>query len=77
MIKTFKAGLSYFCRSVCDHNCVWTFSVVSRTNKTIKTACGKTMRINKPLTDYNQAETVFPLGRCSMSPILTADKVVA
>lgn len=75
MIKSFEAGKAYFCRSACDHNCTWTFTVASRTAKTIKTACGKTLRIHAKLTDYNKAETVFPLGNYSMAPILTAEKI--
>ena len=73
----FEAGKTYACRSVCDYECVWTFTIASRTDKTIKTACGKTLRINATLTAMNNAESVFPRGRYSMAPILTADKLVA
>lgn len=77
MTKNFETGRTYFCRSTCDYNCVWNFKVVARTAKTIKTECGKTMRIHEKLTNYNNAETVFPLGKYSMCPILTAEKVQA
>lgn len=76
MIKQFEIGKTYFCRSLCDYDCVWTFEIVSRTEKTIITACGKTLRINPKMTEYNKAETVYPLGRYSMAPTLTAEKVV-
>jgi hypothetical protein len=76
-MKQFETGKTYSCRSVCDHECVWSFKIVARTDKTIKTECGKTLRINPKLTEYNKSETVFPLGRYSMAPILTADKVTA
>lgn len=75
-MSKFEVGNKYACRSVCDHNCVWTFEVVSRTAKTIKTSCGKTLRLHAKLTDYNKCETVLPLGNYSMCPILTADKLV-
>ena len=77
MTTKFQPGKTYACRSVCDHNCVWTVTVASRTAKTIKTTDGKTLRINAELTAANGAETVFPRGRYSMAPILTADKVTA
>jgi hypothetical protein len=76
-IAQFQIGKTYSCRSLCDHECVWSFQIIARTGKTIKTACGKTLRINQRLTDYNKSETVFPLGNYSMAPILTADKVAA
>ena len=71
----FEVGKTYACRSVCDYNCVWTFTIAKRTDKSITTTEGKTLRINAQLTAYNEAETVFPLGKYSMAPILTADKV--
>ena len=75
MVKNFEIGKTYSCRSACDYNCVWTFTIASRTAKTIKTACGKTLRIHAKLTDYSKSETVFPLGNYSMAPVLTADKI--
>lgn len=71
----FQVGTAYFCRSVCNYDSVWTFKIASRTAKMIKTECGKSLRIHAPLTAMNNAETVFPLGRYSMAPILSADKV--
>ncbi len=75
-MKQFEIGKTYSCRSICDYNCIRSFQIIARTDKTIKTACGKTLRFNQKLSDYNQAETVFPLGRYSMAPVLTADKCV-
>ena len=71
----FEIGKTYYCRSVCDYDCIWEFEVAKRTAQTITTACGKTLRFNKTLSEYNQAETVFPQGRYSMAPILTADNL--
>jgi hypothetical protein len=77
MTTKFQPGKTYACRSACDYDCTWRFTIASRTAKTIKTTCGKTLRINAELTAANGAETVFPRGRYSMAPILTADKVTA
>ncbi len=69
---TFEIGKTYSCRSVCDHTCVWSYTVAGRTAKTIKTTCGKTFRINSKLTAFDGVEAVYPHGRHSMCPILRA-----
>jgi len=73
-ITKFEVGQSYFCRSVCDYDCIWSFKIVARTAKTIKTECGKTLRI--VAASLNHTELVYPLGRYSMAPMLSADKIV-
>ncbi len=79
----FTVGNVFECRSVCDHNCVWTFLVTKRTPKTI-TICemrdGKLTGTGPAMARiqvHANVETVFPLGRYSMAPILAADKKVA
>lgn len=74
-MKKFEIGKTYSMRSVCDHNCVWSYKVLSRTASTITITDGKETkkcRINKQYSEYRNAETVFPLGRYSMCPILSA-----
>lgn len=76
-MKTFEINKKYSVRSVCDHNCIWTFEVLKRTKSTITITNGKevkTCRINKKYSEYNNAETIFPLGKYSMCPVLSADK---
>lgn len=74
-LKQFEIGKTYSCRSVCDYDCIFTYDIASRTDKTIRTKCGKTLRINPQLTAMNNAETVFPEGRYSMAPVLSADQI--
>lgn len=74
MIK-FEIGKKYSVSSICDHNCVWTFTVTARTAQTITITDGKEIkkcRINKKYTEYRNAETVFPFGQYSMCPMLSA-----
>ncbi len=76
-IQKFEVGREYFCRSACDHTCVWTFKVVRRTAKSIwfsEDGCGASRR---SIRIYNDIEMVYPMGTYSMSPVLSADKVVA
>lgn len=75
----FEIGKKYSMSSPCDHNCIWTYTVTARTAQTITITDGKQTkkcRINKMYSEYNKAETVFPLGQYSMCPILTAEKEV-
>lgn len=75
-MKKFEIGKTYSMRSICDHNCVWTYTVKARTAQMItlvdekgrETKC----RICKQVSEWSKAETVYPLGRYSMAPILAA-----
>lgn len=80
--KQFKVGGRYSMRSACDHECKWTYKVVSRTAGTVvlqEIRNGKPFgdkarfRINKTLTSHLNAEAVRPHGTYSMAPILSAD----
>lgn len=71
MVK-FQVGRTYTCRSIGDHNCTWSFTIKSRTEKTITTECGKTFRIIEKMSVSFGCEKVFPLGRYSMCPVLSA-----
>lgn len=75
-MKKFEIGKKYSMRSACDHNCIWSYTVVARTACTItlEDESGKTRkcRVSKAYTEYNKAETVLPLGQYSMCPVLSA-----
>ena len=76
----FEVGKVYSMNSICMHDCVWTYTVVARTDAMVTLADdkGKTakFRINKKISEYRNAESVFPLGRYSMCPTLSADRMV-
>ena len=74
-MKKFEIGKQYSMRSICDHNCVWTYTVTERTTATITITDGKEIkkcRINKKASEYKGTETVYPLGQYSMCPSLSA-----
>lgn len=74
-MKKFEIGKNYSCRSICDHDCEWTFTVVKRTEKTITITDGKetkTCRINGKISTQDDREMIYPLGKYSMCPILRA-----
>lgn len=78
-MKTFEIGKTYSMKSVCNQDCVWAYEIIARTTSTITITDGKetkTCRINKKYSEYRNAETIFPLGKYSMAPTLSADKEV-
>ena len=78
-MKTFEINKTYECRSIGDWDCVWHYTVVSRTAKTITVLSDKgetrKLRIIKGASEMLNAECVYPLGKYSMCPILSADKI--
>ena len=72
----FEVGRSYECRSICDHNCVWKYEVVGRTESTItlKDQDGKVAKrkVIKGLSEINKTESLYALGKYSMCPVLHA-----
>lgn len=75
-MKRFEEGKRYEMRSICDHECVWGYTVKARTAQMItllddkgkETKC----KVIKQVSEWNNAETVYPLGRYSMAPTLRA-----
>lgn len=77
-MKLFEVGKEYSMRSICDHNCVWTYTVTARTAQTVTISDGKEVkrcRINRRYSEYRNAETIHPLGLYSMAPSLSADNI--
>lgn len=74
-MKKFEVGKEYSMKSICDHNCVWTYTVTARTAQTVTITDGKETkkcRISKKISEYRGTETVLPLGNYSMCPMLSA-----
>ena len=76
----FEVGKEYSVRSACDHECVWVFRVIDRTAKTVTLVGvnnreGGVKRINQQASEWAGCETVYPLGRYSMAPVLRAEAV--
>lgn len=69
-MTTFQAGRTYKTRSICNHDCIISATIVSRTAKTVKTSDGKSFRVS---TNYDGAEMFRPWGNYSMAPVITAN----
>lgn len=71
-MKTFEAGKSYSCRSICDSGCVFTYTVKSRTAASVVIDVRGTSTRRKIITDASGVEMFFPLGQYSMCPVIRA-----
>ncbi len=73
MTTQFQVGQTYATRSICDHDCIESFTVTARTAKTITTQVyGKTVR--RGISLWNDVEQFRPHGTYSMCTIIGADK---
>lgn len=78
-IKRFEVGKTYQTCSICDTNCIISFTVTARTEKTITVRIRdeiKRLRICEKSTAWHNAETVYPWGHYSMAPQIHADQEV-
>ena len=72
-MNTFKVGHTYQTRSACDHECIFSFTILSRTAKQVTTQVhGKTVK--RGLSLWNGVETFKPFGNYSMAAIISADR---
>lgn len=72
-LTRFEPGRTYTCRSVCDHNCIFSYEVVRRTESSVwLKAGGKVTRRAVRVCPYEHHEMCDPQGRYSMSPVLRA-----
>ncbi|WP_227868173.1 hypothetical protein [Clostridioides sp. ZZV15-6388] len=74
MIK-FEVGKTYFAKSVCDHNCVYTIEVIKRTDKTITYKEDDTVRCAK--IRFSDDYEYIRVGNHSMAPNFSAKDLVA
>lgn len=75
-MKQFETGKTYTTRSVYNQNCIFSITVISRTASTIKAFVDdevRTLRINKKISGFRNAETVLPYGIYSMCPAISAE----
>ncbi len=72
-INRFEVGRTYSTSSVCDHNCIYSYEVISRTEKTITIMDIFSKSISRRKVHiFRGAESVYPEGSFSMCPVLTA-----
>jgi hypothetical protein len=71
-MKQFAIGRTYSTRSICDHNTIFAFRILGRTEKTISTKInGRVVRRRLQVRDG--VEHFKPYGTYSMCAIISAD----
>lgn len=72
----FEPGKTYTCRSIGDHNCIYSYKVTARTEKTItiREDNEKERRVKVQKPDADGVEWAYPNGRYSMCPIIRASR---
>jgi len=76
MSTTFQVGHTYYDRSACDHECVFEFTILSRTAKTVTITSRHDKAVKRGLSVYDGVENFKPFGTYSMCTIVSADKEV-
>jgi len=73
-MRQFEIGKTYTARSICDHECIFTYRIVKRTAKTVTIKCfnGDLVRRTVKRSYDGSAEICWPDGIYSMAPIITA-----
>lgn len=72
----FQVGKTYATRSICDHDTIFSFVVLSRTAKSVfVNVHGKMVR--RGLSVWEGVEQFKPFGNYSMCAIIRADDLVA
>ena len=74
-MNKFKAGKIYTTRSICDHECIFSYTVVRRSEKSVWISNGRRTTRRSILVDDDGVEFVFPEGKYSMCPVINATKV--
>ena len=70
-MKQFKVGETYETRSICDHNCIFSFKILRRTAKCVwVNVDGEIVR--RGIEVWRDAETFYPFGKYSMAAIISA-----
>jgi len=72
-IKKFEVGKEYSCRSICDSNCIFRYTIVSRTDKTVVISSNDgDGKQRKKIFITDGIEWIYPSGFYSMCPIIRA-----
>jgi hypothetical protein len=76
-MKKFEVGKTYYTRSACDHNCIYSFKVISRTVKMVTLIDGLGKKLKRKVSEWKYGsqeaeELIHPYGHYSMAPCVGA-----
>lgn len=70
-MNTFQIGRTYSTRSACDHDCVFSFTILARTAKTVTIKIHDKIK-RRGLRVHGDTEYFNPFGSYSMAPVIGA-----
>ena len=70
--QQFQVGRTYQTRSICDHDCIITATIVRRTAKRVTVQLRDRVKV-LGIGTYDGVEFIRPWGNYSMSPIIRAE----
>ena len=70
-MKKFETGKTYSTRSICDHNCIFSFKILRRTAKSVWVKVDGE-KVRRAIEVYDEKETFYPFGKYSMAAIISA-----
>lgn len=73
-LTRFEIGQEVSARSACDYDCIFRFTVVSRTAKFVTFRYFDQLK-KVAIREYRGVEYAYPLGLHSMAPSVYADRV--
>ncbi len=76
MTQQFQVGKTYATRSICDHDTIFSFTILARTAKTVTIPVHNGKIAKRGLYIYEGCEQFKPYGSYSMCPIIGADDEV-
>lgn len=68
----FELNQTYSCRSICDYDCIFSFTILNRTAKTV-TIEVHGEQVRRGIQIHNDCEQFKPFGTYSMCAIISAD----
>jgi len=71
-MKKFEVNQQLTARSICNHECIFTGSVIKRTSKTVTIKTDHGIERRKIFLDSEGNEMIWPFGTYSMAPIFRA-----
>lgn len=74
MTAKFEVGKIYTARSICDHECIFSWVVRARTEKTVTLEDKHGEVTKRGVRSYDGVEVCSPMGRYSMSPTIYANR---
>ena len=70
----FQPGHTYYGRSLCDYECLFTAKILSRTEKTVLAIVDYKPEPKRFMVRARDNHEFINLGRYSMAPVISAEK---